>query len=153
MKHVDALSRAVNIMILEDNSLESNLLLAQNRDIMIRKLKEKLEKAEDKFYEMRNSLVYRKRANEIFFYVPEAMEKHIIRKYHDELGHLGIEKTSDIILKNYWFPNLRSKVKTHIANCLKCIAFFPSEGRGEGFLNAIPKRETPFITYRSLWTD
>lgn len=146
-KQVDAFSRAVNIMVVEDNSLESNLLLAQNRDVKIRELKEKLEKTEDRLYEMRNGLVYRKRANDIFFYVPEAMENHIIRKYHDELGHLGVEKTSDVISKNYWFPSLRSKTKTYVSNCLKCIAFSPSTGRGEGFLNAIPKGEAPFMTY------
>lgn len=147
MKHVDALSRAVSVMIIEDNSFDSNLLLAQNQDAKIRELREKLEKTEDKFYKMRNGIIYRKRDNEIFFYVPKAMERHVIQKYHDDLGHFGIEKTCDIISKNYWFPNLRDKVKIYIANCLKCIAFSPSVGRGEGFLNVIPKGNAPFVTY------
>lgn len=147
MRHVDALSRATNIMIVEDNTFESNLIICQNRDQKIKDLRQKLEKQEDKLFEMRNGLIYRKRNNEILFYVPEQMENHIFRKYHDELGHFGVDKTVESILNNYWFPNFKEKAKIYISNCLKCIAFSPSTGKGEGSLNPIPKGETPFVTY------
>ena len=94
---------------------------------------------------MRNGLIYRKHNNGILFYVPEKMENHIL-KNHDELGYFGAEKTTKAI-SNYWFSNIVEKVKVYVANCLKCIAFSPSAGKGEGRLNPIPKGETPFSTY------
>lgn len=70
MKHVDAFSRSVNIMIVEENTLEENLTICQNLDPKIRELREKLQLSEDKLYEMRNGLIYRKRNDGILFYVP-----------------------------------------------------------------------------------
>lgn len=61
MQHVDALSRATNILVIEDNPLELELALSQGRNPKIRELRGKLEKSEDKQYEMRNGLVYRKK--------------------------------------------------------------------------------------------
>lgn len=74
------------------------------------------------------------------------MENNVILKYHDEMSHFGPEKTSEAILRNYWFSNLKSKVKTHIANCLKCIAFSLTTREKEGYLNSIPKGDVPFLT-------
>ena len=57
MKHVDAFSRATNVMIVEDNTLWSNLVIGQNRDLKIRGPREKLAKSEDKLFEIRNGLI------------------------------------------------------------------------------------------------
>lgn len=146
MRHVDALSRSIGVMVVEDNSFESNLIASQNIDKNIVELREKLQETEDKLYEMRNGIIYRKRNDSILFYVPSNMENNIIRKYHDELGHFCAEKTSEAILRNYWFPQLKDKVKTYITNCLKCIAFSPITGKKEGYLNSIPKGDIPFLT-------
>lgn len=63
MRHVDALSRCLNILILEENTLEQTLALRQNDDPQILKKKEILERRELPFYELRNGLVYRKEKN------------------------------------------------------------------------------------------
>ena len=147
MKHLDALSRINSVMVIEENSFEANLIVSQNCDPKICEVRKKLQNAEDRLYEMRNGVIYRKRDEKILFYVPEKMENHIMRKYHDELGHLGCEKTVKAILRNYWFPGLRDKVKLYIANCLKCIAFSPTTGKRQGFLNPIPKGNRPFLTF------
>ena len=46
MIHVDALSRVVNVMIVDENTLESYLAICQNLDVNIRELREKLQGAE-----------------------------------------------------------------------------------------------------------
>lgn len=130
MKHVDALSRTVSIV--EDNPFEWNITICQNQDPTIIQIRDNFEKSEDCFFEMRNGLIYLK-DNRLLFYVLEMMEKNVIFKYHDELGHLGTEKTSQAILQNYWFPRLREKVEDYIRNCLKCIAFLPKTGKTEEF--------------------
>ncbi|XP_076659907.1 uncharacterized protein LOC143363195 [Halictus rubicundus] len=68
-----------------------------------------------------------------------ALEKSVIHKYHNEMGHLGVEKTMGNILNNYWFPKMKMKVDQHIKSCLKCIAYTPVTGKQEGSLHNIPK--------------
>lgn len=41
---------------------------------------------------------------------------------------------------------MTAKVKQHIGNCLKCIAYAPNSGKVEGVLHSIPKGNTPFDT-------
>jgi len=148
MGHVDALSRLPNeILVIEDNSFELNLALSQNRDNKLRELKEILEKSDDPYFEMRKGIVFRKHGDELIFYVPRAMESHVLQNYHDQMGYLGIKKIFDKKIKSYWFPNMKLKIKEHISNCLKCISFSPSVGKKEGYLHCILKGQTPFEVY------
>lgn len=146
MQHVDALSRAPDILVVEDNPFELNLSLSQGRDPEIRALRDSLQKSEHRLFEMRNGLVYRKHAKELLFYVPRNMIAHVIRKCHDEVGHLSVEKTCGAIKGTYWFPNMNERVKNYVQDCLKCIAFNPYTGKSEGFLHSIPKGNVPFST-------
>lgn len=145
MQHVDALSRSMDIMMVDTNTFEENLVICQNKDPKIRCLKEQLQKSEHKFYEMRNDVLYKKLdSGSLLFYVPEAMESHVMYKYHNEMGHVGINKVVELIGKSYWFPHIASKVKNHIGNCLNCIAFSAKSGKIEGYLHNIPKSVKPF---------
>lgn len=155
MKHVDALSRVVNVMVVKENSLESNLAICQNLDVEIKAIREKLQKSEDKLFEMHNGLVYRKSNNGTLFYVPDKLINNIIRKNHDEMGHFSVEKTCDAITRNYWFSGMKERVETHIANCLKCVAFFPSTGKREGYLKPNSKGRASFLdlSHRSFWPN
>lgn len=117
----------------------------QSQDEKIKELSRRLERSESSFLEIRDGVMYRKRGDSLFFYIPQSMEKNVLFKYHDQMGHLGIDRTSETILRN-WFPELKVKVKTHISNCLKCISYSPSSGKTEGTLHSIPKGNLPFNT-------
>ena len=100
---------------------------------------------------MRNGIVFRKdNKNSFLFYVPIEMEKNVIFKYRDDFGHAGIEKTFEIIKKNYYYPDMKKKITVHVQNCCKCIAYNPPYGKKEGEINVIPKGDKPFET---LHTD
>jgi len=62
------------------------------------------------------------------------------------IGHIGIDKVVGNIVKTYWFPNMREKIKEYIQNCLRCIEFSPPNSRAEGFLHSIPKEKVSFAT-------
>lgn len=66
--------------------------------------------------------------------------------HHNEMSHVGTEKTVRNILNSYWFPEMKTKVERHVKNCLKCIAFTPNTGRLEGSLHSIPKGDVLFDT-------
>lgn len=94
MRHVDALSRVQNILVLEENNLEQNLALHQYQDETIKKIMSALEEGESPYFELRNGLVYRKAGDKILFYVPEKLRDNIVRIYHDQIGHFGVDKTT-----------------------------------------------------------
>lgn len=145
MKHVDALSRC-NVFILEENTFEQNIVIAQNLDPEIQRVKKQLEIRECKDFELHNGILYKKSSKKLLFYVPFAMENQVIRASHDEMGHIALNKTIEYMSRVYWFPDYNKKVKNYIQNCLKCISYAPSSGKPEGVLHNIPKGNKPFMT-------
>lgn len=146
MRHVDALSRSNNVLVLEENTFEQNLSVAQNLDTDILKIRRELEEGESREFELRNGLVYKKIKDKICFYVPKLMEEKVIHNCHDTLGHVGLNKTLEYISRAYWFPSMRQKIENYIKNCLKCITYSSSSGKPEGELHNIPKGNKPFVT-------
>lgn len=146
MAHVDALSRSFGILAIDDNPFEWNLVVLQNQDPKIGSIAKKLESEEDRQYELRNGLVYKKHGANLLFLVPEQMEKHVLFRYHNEMGHVGPGKMIEAIRRTYWFPRVRKKCEDHVRHCLKCISFSPSSGKSEGYLHPIPKGNLPFET-------
>jgi len=145
MQHVDALSRNTNITVVEANSFEDNLIICQAKDKKLKDVRQKLENEEDKMFELRNGVIYRKSNNgKLLFCVPEEIEEKILYKYHNELGHLGRDKVMGAIVRTYWFSNMKEKVVRHIENCIRCVAYSPKTGKGEGLLYSLPKGNVPF---------
>lgn len=92
---------------------------------------------------MRDGLVYRKRGDQILFYVPACLDKNVLFKYH-EMGHVGADKALENISRSYWFPRMKEKVGDHVRKCLKCIVYAADSGRTPGVLHSIPKGNAPF---------
>ena len=132
--------------VLDGNSFEHTLSLKQIQDPDISAMLRLLEKSEHGLFEARNGLVYRKKGDTILFWVPKAMYSSVIKTYHDNVGHVGVDKTRDLISPTYWFPKIRNEIKRYISNCLKCITYSPNSGKPEGFLHSIPKEPIPFRT-------
>lgn len=145
MRHVDCLSRNP-ILVIEDNTFERILCIKQGEDHNIIELLNFLENSEHKLFELRNGLIYRKCEGDLLFYVPAAMEHQVLHLYHDNMGHVGENKTRELIRRSYWFPEMKRKVHEHISNCLKCIAHSGKSGKQEGMLIPIPKGGEPFNT-------
>ena len=54
--------------------------------------------------------------------IPNQLEEDVIKMYHDSQisGHLGIEKTYWKLSKDFWFPDLYTKVDSYVKNCSIC---------------------------------
>lgn len=144
MGHVDALSRCQNVLVLHENTLEQNLAFQQSQDKAIIKIRDYLEHNEHNKFELNNGLVYRKKDKKILFFVPESMENSVIKIYHDEMGHFGVDKVIELITRSYWFQHMKDKIKNYVRNCLKCIVYSPNSGKREGELHSIDKGNVPF---------
>lgn len=150
MQHVDALSRMYCHVIEEtdqsSNVFENALYVNQIKDPAIIKIKSDLENGDSKDYEVRDNLVFRKYKNRLLLYVPANMEESIFYKYHDGLGHFGVDKVCELVKRSYWFPKLRPKLQDHIAKCVTCIAFNPKQKKLDGPLHLVDKSNVPFRT-------
>lgn len=142
MTHVDALSRIsayVGAMPIE-RELEYKQLL----DDRLKILAEELEFAENEKFELIDGLVFRKCADKPRFVIPDSMINNIIRIYHDEMAHCGVEKTVQGIGSNYWFPSLRKKVRSYVDNCLTCLTANSSVHTREGEMQEVDSPKRPF---------
>lgn len=81
MKHVDALSRVPQILILEGNTFEQHLAIKQSLDPEISEIKARLENIELPLYELKNGIVYHKEKNRLLFYVPKKMQYSVLPTY------------------------------------------------------------------------
>lgn len=147
MTHVDALSRCRQIAIADANDVDFRLQIAQSRDPIVLKLKNKLENEELTEFVLKDGLVYRKEdPKKLLFYVPLEMEENVIRMIHEKIGHQSVDKCYDKLKLHYWFPKMRAKIGYFIRNCIKCILYSPPVRSTERNLYNIPKKPVPFHT-------
>ena len=53
-------------------------------------------------------------------YIPYHIKMAVIKQYHDDNGHLGIDKTFDALrLRCYW-PNMYKELYEYVNNCVTC---------------------------------
>ena len=60
-------------------------------------------------------------------YIPQDLElrREIVKRYHDDLtaGHPGEMETFNAVNEHYWWPGMRTFVKTYIKGCGVCQQF------------------------------
>ena len=53
-------------------------------------------------------------------YVPAHYRSQVVQQYHDDNGHLGIDKTFDSIRQKYYWPNLYKELYEYVSKCVTC---------------------------------
>ncbi|KMQ85358.1 hypothetical protein RF55_16157 [Lasius niger] len=129
--------------------LKKELQFRQLQDPKLKSLSEKLECNKDNKYKIIDGLVIRKSADKPRFVIPDAMINNIIRFYHDDMAHCGLEKTVKGISTNYWFPSLKKKVlilsKYYLDNCVTCLLANPAVAVAAPWANGLVERINRFL--------
>lgn len=85
---------------------------------------------------IQNNLLYRKvekNGTEVKQLVlPREYVPMVLRSLHDESGHLGIDKTLDLIRNRFYWPKMGVEVEQYLKNCGRCIT-----------RKALPQRAAP----------
>ena len=42
---------------------------------------------------------------------------------HDDVGHLGLERSLDLLKDQFYWPNMAQDMETHIEQCDRCLRF------------------------------
>ena len=53
-------------------------------------------------------------------YIPKQLQDAVIKQYHDDNGHMGIDKTFESIKRKYYFPNLYQRLTSYVNACVNC---------------------------------
>ncbi|XP_048046522.1 uncharacterized protein LOC125268395 [Megalobrama amblycephala] len=53
--------------------------------------------------------------------LPSVFKEVVLKATHDELGHLGIERTTDLLRSRFFWPKLAGDVEQYVKNCGECV--------------------------------
>ena len=56
----------------------------------------------------------------IRLYVPSQLRKSVLVQYHDDSGHMGVEKTFHAIKHKYFWPCLLKDINDFVSKCIAC---------------------------------
>ena len=101
----------------------------QGKDPAINAVKQKLEsKTADRntysnFMIVEDKVYFISEKNEdvrLRLYVPVQLQEQVLKQFHDDLGHMGIDKVyANLRLKYYW-PNMYKNVYAYVSKCTTC---------------------------------
>ena len=52
--------------------------------------------------------------------VPAASVNYLIEDCHDKAGHIGVNKTEDILSRKCFWKNMQNYISTYVKKCFAC---------------------------------
>ncbi|CAF4783235.1 unnamed protein product [Pieris macdunnoughi] len=160
MQHADFLSRnpplsTANVSHIRNPS--SWAKIAQTADVETQELISRLKdgQLDDTRYVIKNDLLYYKftptgEDPRLLCYIPKGHRLSLLRVFHDEHDHIGTDRTTDLILRHFWFPSLRQFVKKYISYCLVCLAHKKFPGLRHNRFNPGQSQISLFLLYTPM---
>uniref|UniRef100_A0A914LJ70 RNA-directed DNA polymerase n=1 Tax=Meloidogyne incognita TaxID=6306 RepID=A0A914LJ70_MELIC len=114
----------VNLIKIEKKISADEMILAQEKDEEIQKIKQTLEEnpENEKYWEFKG-VIFVKEKGEPRILVPENLRKKVMEEYHNDTlqgGHLGVKRTLEKIKRNMFWDKMGSDVNEFVKNCDAC---------------------------------
>lgn len=76
-----------------------------------------------------------------------ALRQELMRLYHDDplAGHFGIERTTELLQRNFYWTYMRPEVRDHVASCGICQGVVARRHRPYGSLESLPIPRRPWV--------
>lgn len=107
------------IDIIREQESDKNIL-----DLKMRLKNGRATKTEQKRYIVMDEVVYYLSQPDdeplIRLYIPSHLRKRVLVQYHDESGHMGVDKTFHSIKQKYFWPCLLREINDFISKCIPC---------------------------------
>ena len=102
----------------------SNIQKHQDSDKFCSQVKRNIRSAKFQEYKVEDEVLYRKTKvrDQIFdtVVVPGKLQQHILHAAHENLGHMGINKTYSFLRKKYYWLGMKKHITHHIRSCEQC---------------------------------
>ena len=75
---------------------------------------------------IKNGLLYKKAQLKnhdqsiIQFVLPSDFHKRTLRALHDDIVHLGMDRTFNLVQERFFWPKMNEDVQNHIHSCKRC---------------------------------
>ncbi|RXN35730.1 Retrovirus-related Pol polyprotein from transposon 412 [Labeo rohita] len=93
--------------------------------------------------ELHNGVLYRRRntAERVTYQLvlPEKFHEDVFKQLHDDLGHMGIERTLDMVRSRFYWPKMASDVEHKVRTCGRCIR-----------RKTLPEKAAPLVNITSV---
>ena len=53
-------------------------------------------------------------------FIPKSLRIFVVKQYHDQNEHMGVQKTFDSKRQKYYWPNLFKEINTNVSECIVC---------------------------------
>ena len=74
---------------------------------------------------IQDGIMYRTRHNDgeerLLLVLLKAIRSQALRGLHDEVGHLGRDRTLDLVRQRFYWPSLSKDVEDYLRNCERCV--------------------------------
>ena len=78
---------------------------------------------------LRSGLLYRKvyggqlQESEFQFVLPKIYWQQALEACHDNMGYLGIERTTSLLRDRFYWPSMTEDIECHVKTCPRCLRF------------------------------
>lgn len=109
--------------------------------------------------ELRSGVLYRRRqdcgASRYQLALPTTLRDMVLRSLHDDMGHLGIDRTLDLIRSRFFWPKMSQAVEERVKTCERCVRRKTPPERAAPLVNIQTSRplELVCIDFLSLEPD
>ncbi|KAJ7994978.1 hypothetical protein DPEC_G00255140 [Dallia pectoralis] len=77
--------------------------------------------------------------------LPEALRSLVLKSLHDDMGHMGAERTLDLIRKRFYWPKMSAEVETKVKTCNRCIRRKTMPEKAAPLVNIIATRPLELV--------
>ncbi len=75
---------------------------------------------EVKNFILKNDKLYRIVDKELSLYLPVSQRLPNLKRFHEGLGHLALQSVLPLLLRRFWWPNIKKDLKNYISRCPQC---------------------------------
>lgn len=88
--------------------------------------------------ELQNGILYRKRQvgdeMQCQLVLPESLKDMVLKSLHDDMGHLGMDRTLDLARSRFFWPKMALDVEQKVKKCHRCV-----------FRKTLPEKAAPLV--------
>lgn len=99
--------------------------------------------------QLKDELLYRTRlcdGQTVFqFVLPYAIRPQVLQELHDDMGHLGIERTLDLVRSRFYWPKMSLEVERKVKTCGRCIRRKSQPSKGAPLVNICTTRPMELV--------
>jgi len=91
-----------------------------------------------RFLRIRGDVLYYLSKPETYnFVVPPNMIQCVMKAFHGDFGHMGVQKCIHLIRERYFWPQMTASITEYVAKCQLCIQFKDKNGKDNAIIQRI----------------